>query len=49
MRSHLKSCAVKEWQTIGPESCVVHREVQGEALTEEPVGQPLTRESDDHS
>jgi len=24
----------------GPESCVVHREVQGEALTGESVGQP---------
>jgi len=30
----------------GPESCVVHREVQGEALTGETVGQPLSRESD---
>jgi hypothetical protein len=29
----------------GPESCVVHREVQGEALTGESVGQPLSRES----
>lgn len=29
----------------GPESCVVHREVQGEALTGETVGQPLSRES----
>ncbi len=29
-----------------PESCVVHREVQGEALTGETVGQPLSRESD---
>jgi hypothetical protein len=28
-----------------PESCVVHREVQGEALTGESVGQPLSRES----
>jgi hypothetical protein len=24
----------------GPESCVVHREMQGEALTGESVGQP---------
>ncbi len=30
----------------GPESCVVHREVYGEALTGEIVGQPLSRESD---
>jgi hypothetical protein len=29
----------------GPESCVLHREVQGEALTGESVGQPLSRES----
>ena len=29
----------------GPESCVVHREMQGEALTEESVSQPLSRES----
>ena len=29
----------------GPESCVVHREVYGEALTGETVGQPLSRES----
>jgi hypothetical protein len=29
----------------GPESCVVHREVQSEALTGESVGQPLSRES----
>ena len=28
-----------------PESCVVHREVPGEALTGETVGQPLSRES----
>ncbi len=28
-----------------PESCVVHREVYGEALTGETVGQPLSRES----
>lgn len=28
-----------------PESCVVHREVQGEALTGESVGQLLSRES----
>ena len=28
----------------GPESCVVHREMQGEALTGESVGQPLSRE-----
>jgi hypothetical protein len=25
----------------GPESCVVHREMQGEALTGESVGQPF--------
>ena len=25
----------------GPESCVAHREVRGEALTGEPAGQPL--------
>jgi hypothetical protein len=30
----------------GPESCVVHREVRDEALTGEPAGQPLNRESD---
>jgi hypothetical protein len=29
----------------GPESCVVHREVYGEALTGESVGQPSSRES----
>ena len=29
----------------GPESCVAHREVRGEALTGEPAGQPLSRES----
>ncbi len=29
----------------GPESCVGHREVRREALTGEPVGQPLSRES----
>jgi hypothetical protein len=29
----------------GPESCVAHREVRDEALTGEPVGQPLSRES----
>ena len=29
----------------GPESCVLHREMQGEALTGESVGQPLSRES----
>jgi hypothetical protein len=29
----------------GPESCVMHREVYGEALTGESVGQPLSRES----
>ena len=29
----------------GPESCVIHREVYGEALTGETVGQPLSRES----
>ena len=28
-----------------PESCVVHREVRDEALTGEPAGQPLSRES----
>ena len=30
----------------GPESCVAHREVRDEALTGEPAGQPLSRESD---
>ena len=30
---------------IGPESCVVHREVDGEALTGVRVGRPLSRES----
>jgi len=29
----------------GRESCVVHREVRDEALTGEPAGQPLSRES----
>ena len=29
----------------GPESCVAHREVRDEALTGEPTGQPLSRES----
>jgi len=29
----------------GPESCAAHREVRGEALTGEPAGQPLSRES----
>jgi hypothetical protein len=29
----------------GPESCVVHREMQGEALRGESVGQPESRES----
>ena len=29
----------------GPESCVLYREMQGEALTGESVGQPLSRES----
>ena len=29
----------------GSESCAVHREVYGEALTGESVGQPLSRES----
>ena len=29
----------------GPESCVAHREVCDEALTGEPAGQPLSRES----
>src|SRR5260370_24818172 len=28
-----------------PESCVAHREVRDEALTGEPAGQPLSRES----
>ena len=28
----------------GPESCAVHREVCGEALTGERAGQPLSRE-----
>ena len=27
-----------------PESCVLYREMQGEALTGESVGQPLSRE-----
>ena len=27
----------------GPESCVAHREMRGEALTGEPAGQPLDR------
>ena len=30
---------------IGPESCAVHREVHGEALTGERIGQPLSRDS----
>jgi len=30
---------------IGPESCALHREVQGEALTGAPMGQVLSRES----
>jgi hypothetical protein len=30
---------------IGPESCVGHREMSGEALTGESIGQPLSRES----
>ena len=30
---------------IGPESCAVHREVHGEALTGECIGQPLSRDS----
>ena len=29
----------------GPESCVTYREVRDEALTGEPAGQPLSRES----
>src|SRR5664279_1417633 len=29
----------------GPESCAAHREVRGEALTGESVGQPSSRES----
>ena len=29
----------------GPESCAGHREVSGEALTGESIGQPLSRES----
>jgi hypothetical protein len=29
----------------GPESCVARREVRDEALTAEPAGQPLSRES----
>src|SRR5260370_7446266 len=29
----------------GPESCVAHREMRDEALTGEPAGQPLSRES----
>lgn len=29
----------------GSESCVAHREVRDEALTGEPAGQPLSRES----
>ena len=29
----------------GPESCGAHREVRTEALTGEPAGQPLSRES----
>ena len=29
----------------GPESCVARREVRDEALTGEPAGQPLSRES----
>ena len=28
----------------GPESCAMHREVHGEALTGEKTGQPLSRE-----
>ena len=30
---------------IGPESCAVHREVQGEALTGVRIGQPSSRDS----
>jgi hypothetical protein len=29
---------------VGPESCVVHREVRREALTGECIGQPLSRD-----
>ena len=31
---------------IGPESCVVHREVHREALTGERIGQPSSRDSE---
>jgi hypothetical protein len=31
---------------IGPESCAAHREVHGEALTGERIGQPLSRDSE---
>ena len=31
---------------IGPESCAVHREVYGEALTGERIGQPSSRDSE---
>jgi hypothetical protein len=30
---------------VVPESCVLHREVQGEALTGVRIGQPLSRDS----
>jgi hypothetical protein len=39
--SHSKGIA----NQTGPESCVAHREMRDEALTGEPVGQPLSRES----
>ena len=29
---------------VGPESCVAHREMRGEALTGECIGQPLSHE-----
>ncbi len=38
-------CSEGKANHTGPESCVVHREVSGEALTGETVGQPLSRES----
>ena len=31
---------------IGPESCAMHREVHGEALTGERIGQPSSRDSE---
>jgi hypothetical protein len=39
-------CSEGKANHTDPESCAVHREVQGEALTGETVGQPLSRESD---